>query len=169
MRDRPKKWLNIHAGLDQSTTALKRLFPGSESQAVDIYDPNEMTEGSIGRARRIYGPADHSTRSALDTLPAADASQDMVFVLFAAHEIRHRDRRVVFLRECARVLKPGGTILLVEHPRDWKNFAAFGPGFLHFHSRREWLRAVEAAGLRLNREAQITPFVMWFLFRRSEA
>src|ERR1700728_1239736 len=35
----PKKWVNIHAGLDESTAALKMLFPDSEGSVIDIYDP----------------------------------------------------------------------------------------------------------------------------------
>jgi hypothetical protein len=33
----PKRWANIHAGLDDSTTFLRRLFPSAEAIVVDIY------------------------------------------------------------------------------------------------------------------------------------
>lgn len=49
----PQSWVNTHAALDESTTALKRLFPDSEGFVIDIYDPAEMTEPSIARARRM--------------------------------------------------------------------------------------------------------------------
>ncbi len=96
-----------------------------------------------------------------------DEGGDTLFLLFTAHEIREPARRVVFLREASRTLAAPGQILLVEHLRDWKNFVAFGPGFFHFYSRREWLRAAREAGLTVEREFPATPFVKCFLMSRS--
>jgi hypothetical protein len=92
-----------------------------------------------------------------------------LFLLFAAHEIRQPARRTVFFLESARVLANSGQLLLVEHMRDWKNFLAFGPGFLHFHSRDEWLRLAHDAGLTVEREDRVTPFVRWFLMTKASA
>jgi len=65
--------------------------------------------------------------------------------------------------EAKRVLIPSGRIVVAEHLRSGWNFVAFGPGFLHFWPRREWLRLASAAKLRLVREGRITPFVGYFL------
>src|ERR1700757_3000927 len=40
----PSRWANIHAGFDQSTASLRRLFPSSQGVVIDIYDPETMTE-----------------------------------------------------------------------------------------------------------------------------
>ena len=50
----PQRWLNIHAGLDESTLILTQFFPNTRYMVVDIYDPQEMTEPSIARARRMH-------------------------------------------------------------------------------------------------------------------
>jgi hypothetical protein len=71
-------------------------------------------------------------------------------------------------RETARVLRQEGCVVLVEHLRDWKNFLAFGPGFLHFHSRQDWLRTIRDAGLVVEQESPLTPFVECFVLRRAE-
>ena len=71
------------------------------------------------------------------------------------------------LRQTARALDDQGCVVLVEHLRDWKNFLAFGPGFLHFHSRRSWLRTIHDAGLAIVQEGSITPFVTCFVLCRS--
>ena len=65
-----------------------------------------------------------------------------------------------------RILRPVGSVLRLEHPRDRASFVAFGFGAFHFLSRNEWLRAAGRAGFKLEREFSITPFVRVFLFRR---
>lgn len=164
----PRRWANIHAGLDESTSALRQLFPGTEGAAVDIYDPGEMTEPSIARARRIRPSAEPFRQGRFDALPLSEGGCDAVFLLFAAHEVRDAEHRTCLLRETARVLREHGCVVLVEHLRDWKNFLAFGPGFLHFHSRRNWLRSILDAGLVVEHESQATPFVQCFVLRRAE-
>ena len=81
--------------------------------------------------------------------------------------LRRHDQRVSLFREIARVLNPGGEFVLIEHLRDWWNFSAFGPGFLHFFSRRGWRRAALESGLNLHGELAITPFVHVHVFRRD--
>jgi SAM-dependent methyltransferase len=163
----PRNWVNIHSGLDESTAALKRLFPGSEGSVIDIYDPAEMTEPSIARARRMYPATEPFVIGTFDHLPLPGGDRDFVFLLFAAHEVRMPERRSQLLRESGRVLRHGGQVVLVEHLRDWPNFLAFGPGFLHFHSQRTWRKNIQEAGLQIERENTITPFVHCFFLRKA--
>jgi SAM-dependent methyltransferase len=160
----PARWINIHSGIDETSAVIAQIFPCSEGQIVDIYDPREMTEPSIERARRLAA----APLSSADwrTLPAPDQAFDNAFVIFAAHELRHHDARVQLFREVARVLRAGGELVLVEHSRDWVNFLAFGPGFLHFFSQRAWQGAANAAGLPIRLHRTLTPFVHLFVLRR---
>jgi hypothetical protein len=164
----PHRWANIHAGLDESTFALRKLLPGTEGTAVDIYDPAEMTEPSIARARHIHPASEPFKSGRYDALPLLSKECDVVFLLFAAHELRDEKHRMHLLRQTESVLGEQGCVVLVEHLRDWKNFIAFGPGFFHFYSRRNWLRNIREAGLVVVQESAVTPFVDCFVLGRAD-
>jgi SAM-dependent methyltransferase len=163
---RPRAWLNVHAGLDDTSAALKG-FLGGTGRVFDIFDPAETTEPSIARARAVS----HTTIAAQHVdyrrLPAADDSIDAAFLLLAAHELRSDEARLALFTELRRLLRREGRIVVAEHLRDAANWAAFGPGALHFHSRRTWTRGFDRAGLVISGEFSKTPFVRIFVLRRA--
>jgi len=163
----PQHWLHLHAGLDESSSTLRQLFPASEGKVGDFFDHAEMAEPSIQRARTEQHGGSTAGRVDYRKLPFPGASFDTVFLLFAAHELRRAESREAFMREVCRVLSPLGTVLLVEHVRDLANFAAFGPGFLHFLPTGEWRRLAKIAGLDVVKEKRMTPFVKIMLLERK--
>ena len=87
----------------------------------------------------------------------------MVFGLLAIHELRSEAERTAWFAEARRCLRQGGRLILLEHTRDFANFLAFGPGFLHFHSPASWRRCWEGAGLQALDEFRVTPWVRIFV------
>ena len=166
--NRPAKVVNIHAGFDPMNDALAGMFPSADLAAWDMYRPQVMTERSIERARRLDTSAPRPASVDFHALPVPDNRVDAILAIFAAHEIRSAGERTRFFLEICRILKPGGVILLVEHLRDWKNFLAYGPGFLHFLPRREWLRLANRAGLCITRDFTFTPFVGVFALTKPK-
>lgn len=162
----PRRWANIHSGLDQSTQALRALFPTSHGIVFDMFEEATMTEPSIRRAREL-APHDAPIRIAPSALPLRDASIDCVFLLFAAHELRDPRSREQLFAEIARVLAPRGHVVIAEHARDLANVAAFGPGAWHFLPSREWPRLAAHAGLSPAAARRITPFVRVRAFVQS--
>jgi ubiquinone/menaquinone biosynthesis C-methylase UbiE len=158
--------VNIHAGLDETSLALQEMYPAAEVTILDIYDPVEMPEPSIARARREARSSLASVKADFRRLPLQTASADLVTVIFVAHELRRAASKEALFRELARVIKPGGNVLLVEHLRDAWNLAAFGPGAFHFFPRREWLRVAVATGFELSGETLRTVFVHAFVLHR---
>ncbi len=100
-------------------------------------------------------------------LAVATGICDAALVVFTAHEIRDARMRELFFAELHRALRPGGRVLLVEHVRDLLNFAVFGPGFLHFLARGEWLRLANSAGFRLAFERRVTPWVVALVLEKA--
>ena len=121
-----------------------------------------MTEPSIARARRAQGDGE-SEPVDFRRLPVATGTIEAALLLLSAHELRTDDARVALFDEMRRVLAPGGRVVVAEHLRDGPNFLAFGPGFLHFHSRRTWTRCFTRAGFAVHKEFSITPFVRVFV------
>ncbi|HSR66852.1 MAG TPA: class I SAM-dependent methyltransferase [Acidobacteriota bacterium] len=163
----PGKWASFHAGLDESSEAIRRLFPESQGGAFDIFDADKMSEGSIRRARSTVSQAGERATADSGALPFEEGALDAVFLIFAAHELRDPDDRIRFFTEIRRVLHPQGDLILVEHLRDLWNFIAYGPGFLHFFSRSEWMKTARQAGLTFRSERPMTPFVRCFVFTRE--
>ena len=162
----PRTWVNLHAGLDESSPALRALFPDATGRVLDFFDAAAMTEPSILRARTLSRNTIRAERVDLRRLPLADGSIDLATLLLSAHELRTRDARVALLAELRRSLSPDGRIVVAEHLRDVWNFAAFGPGFTHFFSRCEWLATFATAGLTVEKRFRITPFIAVFVLRK---
>ena len=162
----PNRWLNIHCGLDETSGLLAAIFPDAAFDVVDIFDPRVMTEASIRQARQIKRGAIAAQPARFDDLPFGSGTFDAAFCIFAAHELRRDCQRTSLFLEISRILSPGGELVLMEHSRDLWNLLAFGPGFLHFFSQRAWRTTAFKAGLRVQAELSMTPFVHVFVLRR---
>ncbi|MDH6109431.1 SAM-dependent methyltransferase [Kitasatospora sp. MAP12-15] len=163
----PGDHLVVSSGLDEASRPLAARYPGAAQSRADLYDPALTTEGSIRRARRRVPPIAGTRPARPERLPAPASSQDTVFLVFAAHELRQPADREALFAECARTLRPGGTLILVEHLRDAANTAVYGPGAWHFLPRAEWLRLAGHARLRATGERRIAAFVTAFAFSKA--
>lgn len=160
------RWSGIDAGLD-AEVALDAVMPGQCAGRIDIYDPATMGAASVRRARQQTLRTVPAVAASPGALPLDDASCDCVLVVFTAHEIRCQPTRERFFAEVKRTLRPGGRMLVVEHVRDLANFVAFGPGCLHFQTRREWLRLARLTGLAVAHERRVTPWIRVFAFEKE--
>ena len=120
----PISLVSINAGFDETSHLLAAKLQAASLTVLDFYDPARHTEVSIKRARQAYPPYPGTQRVLTSALPVASSSADKVFSMLAAHEIRNETERVAFFQEAARILKPDGQVIIVEHLRDRANFLA---------------------------------------------
>lgn len=154
--------ININAGFDETSFIIKNHFPQSDLLVFDFYNAQRHTEPAIIRARKVSQVYPNTQPIKSNSIPLADKSVDIIFLLSAVHEIRSHDERVQFFKECYRVCKPNGKLIMVEHLRDFPNFMAFSIGFTHFFSRSAWQQAFRQAGFSFLQETKFTPFMSIF-------
>ncbi|MFT4534823.1 MAG: SAM-dependent methyltransferase [Saprospiraceae bacterium] len=154
--------LNINAGFDETSYIIKSILPESELQVFDFYNAKQHTEPAIIRARKVSLLYPNTQQIDSSTIPLNDNSVDNIFLVSATHEIRKHEEKIEFLKECRRVCKPNGNVIMVEHLRDFPNFFAFTLGFTHFFSKKTWEKAFKEAGFSSIKESKFTSFMSIF-------
>lgn len=158
-----KQIININAGFDETSFIIKNNFPNAHLKVFDFYDSKKHTEPAIIRARKVSLVYPDTQQMKSNSLSMNDRSVDLVFLLSAVHEIRSNDEKIQFLKECHRVCKPDGKVIMVEHLRDFPNFLAFSVGFTHFFSKKIWKNTFTNAGFKTFEEIKFTQFMSIFI------
>jgi ubiquinone/menaquinone biosynthesis C-methylase UbiE len=159
--------ININAGFDETSELLYSKYPDAELIVFDFYDPEKHTEISIKRARKVYPPYKDTRQISTDFIPLKDNSADNILVIFAAHEIRNDNERVVFFKELNRVIKYSGKIIITEHVRNLPNFFVYNIGAFHFLSASCWSATFSKADLIVCEKIKITPFITTFILTKN--
>lgn len=165
--DNCQKVVNIHAGFDETSLILQEKLNPEVFFVFDFYNPLTHTEISIKRARKAYPPFPNTQTIHTANLPLEDNAVDKIFILFAAHEIRNDEERIIFFKELSRILKSSGKIYVMEHLRDLPNFLAYNIGFLHFFSHKTWRETFFKAGIFIAEEYKTTPFISTFILQKN--
>ncbi len=162
-----RKLINIHAGFDETSLIIQQKFPNTTLDVFDFYDPKKHTEVSIRRARKAYPPFPNTKTITTTNIPLADECVDVIFLIFAAHEIRNRKERILFFNELNKILKPNGKVIVTEHLRDLPNFMAYTIGFFHFLSIKSWHDTFEKANFDIISKFKKTVFVTTFILKKN--
>ncbi len=106
---RQLRLLDIGCGTGRFLDFVKQAWPRLHIVGLDMSDAYirhaKRHLGERSRIRLVVGKA--------EAIPLPDNSQDAVTSVYLFHELPPKVRRSV-LRECARVLKPGGRLILLD-------------------------------------------------------
>ena len=109
----PRRVLDLGCGIGNSTLPWARAFPQARVEGIDVAAP--QLRYAHARAESLGVPAHFSQRNAESTgFPAG--SFDLVVSHIMLHETS-RSALPAILRECRRLLAPGGLMLHLEIPR----------------------------------------------------
>jgi hypothetical protein len=156
-----RKWILVHAGLDESQGRLNDLI-GEPLNVFDVGPTQQMTR-SLRRAHAVIprtGQIIKPTTNYATDLPTG--SVDTAVVLFGIHEVRNNQHASLLLGELSRVVRPAGSILIVEHLRDVQNITVYGPAVLHFGSARHWKRVIANSSLHIRSAERIAGLINIF-------
>ena len=113
--------LDLGCAVGNSTLPWKEAYPKAEVQAVDVAAPCLR----YGHARaELYGVAIHFSQQNAEQLDFEAGSFDLVVSHIMLHETSKTALRNI-LKECHRVLRPGGKMLHLEIPRGEGAFEQF--------------------------------------------
>jgi SAM-dependent methyltransferase len=120
--------------------------PGFVSEKIAQLVPNGSVVGlelddklfAIATGIALQCPAFAVEKGSVYAMPFPDASFDFAYARFV---FQHLDRPVDALREVARVLKPGGTALLLDVDDGWLMLHPEPPGFADLIKRSEAAQA----------------------------
>jgi ubiquinone/menaquinone biosynthesis C-methylase UbiE len=146
--------VDITCGKLRGTRGILPNFQGGHYFLIDIYNREKMLDAALRRARKMEPPLQAERRiyqrpGKANSLPLPHNWADVIYCNFSLHELHDAADRDAIFAEFARVLKPGGRLLIAEHGRDWINFAAFGPGAFSFFSPATWQKHLTDAGLTI--------------------
>ena len=102
--------LDIGCGTGTFAVAIKRWLPTAEVVGLDP-DPKALARSH--RKAKANGVSIRFDQGFADALPYANASFDRVFSTLMFHHLP-QDAKVAALREVRRVLKPGGSLQLLD-------------------------------------------------------
>lgn len=152
-----------YTGFDDSSVQMHAQIKPAAWYVLDHFNPVTMSEPSIQRARKLFPPHRDSIACAYDAWPADVPKAELIIGFLAIHEMRCAKERGAWFCQAKQHLAEGGKILIIEHTRNWANFLAFGPGFLHFHSSAAWRRSWGMAELECVQEFDVTPWIRVFV------
>lgn len=134
LRDRNQRdvrGLDVGCGTGRLLASLHHAWPGLKLTGIDLSAPYlEEARRLIGRTARVK-----LDEAAAEALPFHDASLDLVVSSFLLHELP-KEIRAQVLAEMARVLKPGGLVVIVDSLQkgdrpEWDGLLDLFPHYFH--------------------------------------
>lgn len=122
---KPNKILDIGCTVGHNLLPFKDVYPHSEVNAIDVSSP--VLRYAHSRAESLGYPINFHQMNG-ESMDFPDNSFDLVFSIITFHETSLKGIKNI-IKECHRVLKPGGLMIHMELPRT-KNMDPFDAFYL---------------------------------------
>ncbi|WP_282630807.1 methyltransferase domain-containing protein [Empedobacter sedimenti] len=157
----------IHASFDPLSQQLENNYPKLNLTVCDIYGNRHEHESGVEISKKVFPPNPNEIKINPTQLPFTDNSQDAILAITAIHEVLDHHKRVQFFEEAKRILKKDGVIILSEQFRNTTNFLFFNIGAFHFLSKKQWIKAITEADLKIVANKKVTPFANMLLIKKK--
>lgn len=119
--ERPVQILDVGCGGGQNAKALLSKLPQADLTGIDL------SASQIERARQRNQPFSNRSRFVEGNALAMPFEDDRFDVVYSVASIKHWPSPRLGLKECVRVLKPNGTLVIIEANRSatWDECLAF--------------------------------------------
>jgi ubiquinone/menaquinone biosynthesis C-methylase UbiE len=143
---RPKKILDVGCTVGQNTLPFKEKFSDAEVHAIDVSAP--MLRYAHGRSESL-GCGLHLSQMDAESMQYSDSSFDLVISIIFLHETSRSAMKNI-LKECKRVLKPGGLMVHMELPRttDMDPFDAFYIDWDSYYNNEPFYQAFTSTNMK---------------------
>lgn len=132
----PKRILDMGCAIGNSTLVWSRAFPKAEVHAIDVGAP--VLRYAHARAQEL-GVAVHFSQQNAEATDFATGSFDLVISHIMLHETS-KSALVKIMKECRRLLRPGGLMLHLEIPRGKTLFEKFMHNWESFNNNETFCR-----------------------------
>jgi ubiquinone/menaquinone biosynthesis C-methylase UbiE len=142
----PTKVLDVGCTVAQNTVPFAQEYPDAEVHAIDVSAP--VLRYAHGRAESL-GEALHLHQMDAEAMAFEDNSFDLVASTITFHETSRTAMRNI-LKECHRVLKPGGLMIHMELPRtaDMDPFDAFYIDWDAYYNNEPFYQAFTSTNMK---------------------
>jgi SAM-dependent methyltransferase len=137
--------LDVGCGRGLLLAGAAKLVPDGHATGIDLWSQVDMGANSPDATRRNLEIEGIAARCSILSIPAqemtfTDDSFDVIVSNLCLHNISDREARTVALNQIARVLKPGGVVLLSDYKHT-----------------REYTRILRSLGLNVDRRPGESP------------
>jgi ubiquinone/menaquinone biosynthesis C-methylase UbiE len=165
--------IHIDLGRRQLAIELCRHLTTGRIIAIDVYNPQMTPSRELARARSQTRRPDPDPRLSwrdgkISLLPLADGSVQVVTMSEVASEFWQMGDRQQLFNEVFRILRPRGTILLVERVRTSTNFLVIGPAALRLAREDYWEKLLSDTGFKIKKTVNPDDLVCCFRADKPE-
>ena len=147
----------IDLGRRWPAITLSHHLTSGRMVVIDVYNPQLMPARSLMRSQQKHYPIIPSDPrlfwydSNLDLLPLPDKSVSAVFMYFVLSELAEKGDQITLLNEIARILEPGGRLLIAEFANTLVNGLRSSLGIIQVRPYEYWRDLLEDTGYKFQR------------------